>query len=155
MKGWLEITEAEKLRSARMAPKLKKMLKGSAEDRELAAEFKGRFPCPKTLKLLKFCTPYYEYVGIRTPTPVDYHSGWGTSFSAFGQPFGIKDRKDWNNPKIEKTGDHEGWPAIWRAVEYAGCMRSCGNSHQSQINDQLTTGLYKNVNGRWFKKLTS
>lgn len=142
-------------------PKCKKaykLLEGSPEDRAILKELQKSDPDyipidDKTIKLLEFCTPYYEYVGIRTPTPVDYHCGWGTGFSAFGQPFGIKTIKDWRNPEIENTGDHEGWPAMWRAVEYCGARSSCGNSHQKQINDQLTTGLYKNIKGEWHLKI--
>ena len=108
----------------------------------------------QTVKMLEFCTPYYEYVGVRTLTPISYYSsGWGLSFSVYGQPFGIKMKNDWNNNKIESSGDCGTWPAIWRAVEHAGFNKNCGNSHQSQINDQGTTGLYQNINKKWFKHI--
>lgn len=107
--------------------------------------------CEQTLKVLNFCTPYYEYVGIRTSTPVNYHDTWGTSFSIFGQPFGIKEKEDWETAAREGRGDCNRWPAIWKAVELAGLPGSCGNHHQYQINKALTTGLYKNKNEIWYK----
>lgn len=104
--------------------------------------------CEQTLKLLEFCTSYYEYVGIRTLTPGRKKEQWGMSWSVYGDPFDVKAPQEDN-----KSGRHNGWPAIWRAVEIVGLPGSCGNSHQYQINDALTTGLYKNKNGIWFKQL--
>jgi hypothetical protein len=150
---WLEIKEEHKKYHIRA----EKLSKGSVEDKEILRaiqEVDSRYLpiCEKTLKVLEFCTPYYEYVGIRHYTPVSFYYDWGSSFSAFGQPFGITCRKDYNNPKIDKSGDHDDWPAIWRACDLVN-IGSCGNSHQKQINGELTTGLYRNIDGKWYIKI--
>ena len=104
-----------------------------------------------TYKVLEFCGPFYKYVGVRTFTPaqVRRNATWGLSFSVFGEPWIDKEGDQYKG----RDGRFQGWPAIWRAVEAAKVRSSCGNSHQKQIDNQLTTGLYRNYQGVWQKEI--
>lgn len=137
----------------------------SREDKELAKNIisqeeylqKDVYVDDQTLILLEFCTPYYEYIGVRTLVPED--RGWPDNFekhSVFGQPWDKKAESEkcgcmkevWSSKYTYYTS-----PAIWKAMRVAGLPGSVGNSHQYQINDKLSTGLYKNTKNGWLKKI--
>lgn len=121
-----------------------------------------------TVKILEYCSSYYKYIGIRTILPEHYkkyknrslyddryQSVSNTYSSIYGQPYVNDDTYQSNPDKYKKVskqrrGEKDGWPAIWSACNSVG-INSCGNSHQYQINDKLSTGLYVKIKGNWCK----
>ena len=138
-------------------PEILQYVKAIGENFKESGLHINMYVCEKTVKVLEFCVPYYKYVGVRTITPHHLSESYPgkvylypTSsnfdrFSIYGEPHDI------NAKEGARSGRNAGWPAIWRAVEYAKLQSSCGNSHQHQINNQLTTGLYENKDGIWYK----
>jgi len=147
MKNWIEIKKEDYEKYIRVDKLSNSTCK---DDRSIAKELPYPGICEKTLKFLEFCTSYYEYIGIRTNTPekTKKNNTWGLNFSVFGQPFNLEDKN-----RNAEDGYYNNWPAIWKAAEVAKIESSCGNHHQKQINNQLTTGLYWNKKGQWYKQI--
>lgn len=113
-----------------------------------------------TRKILEFCTPYYEYMGIRTQVPNQRYNVL-IHCSICGQPHNgeyhkgiFKTDRSWADPKPNRFND--GNPAVWVAIGLFAteAQAGCGNSHQYQLkSNHLTNGLYKNENNKWYKQL--
>lgn len=109
-----------------------------------------------TIKALNVVTNNYKYVGVRTLTPYCREKREDAVYlypqsliqsSIVGEPLDLTLE---HNSKEQRGGHIDGWPAIWSAAKAVG-LGSCGNSHQYQINSALSTGLYRNIKGKWYK----
>lgn len=122
------------------------------------------YVCDDTIKVLNFCNCYYKYVGIRTPLPEHYKMfkrnkdfyPFNINGSIYGQPYitediAISDPKGYKKTSDIRKGIYNRSPAIWEAVKLVDLDHTCGNSHQYQINDNLSTGLYVRSKDQWYK----